>query len=204
MKNSLWLIVGLWLMQSAVSNAQTLIKEKEFIVAGGCFWCTESDFEKHTGVLRAESGYINGTTENPSYKEVSTNRTGHFEAVKITYNSDLISLRELVDFYWQTIDPTDPHGQFCDKGASYKTALFYQDADQQKVFNESLAEIEKTKPFPEKIVTEILQAKTFYPAEKYHQDYYKKSSIRYRFYRSACGRDSRIKELWGKVVTAKR
>jgi len=203
MKNSVWLVLSLWLMQSAASNAQTLIKEKEFIVAGGCFWCTESDFEKHKGVLRAESGYINGTTENPSYKEVSSNKTGHFEAVKITYNSDVISLRELVDFYWRTIDPTDPRGQFCDKGSSYKTALFYQNADQQKVFNDSLTEIEKTKPFAEKIVTEILQAKTFYPAEKYHQDYYKKSSIRYRFYRSACGRDSRIKDLWGKVVTAK-
>ncbi len=203
MKNILLLIASLWLMQSGVSNAQALIKEKELIVAGGCFWCTESDFEKHKGVLRAESGYINGTTDNPSYKSVSSNKTGHFEAVKITYNSDIVSLRELVDFYWRTIDPTDPHGQFCDKGSSYKTALFYQDENQQKVFNDSLSEIEKTKPFPEKIVTEILQAKTFYPAEAYHQDYYKKSSLRYRFYRSSCGRDSRIKDLWGKVVTGK-
>ncbi len=203
MKNILWLIASLWLMQSSASSAQALVKEKELIVAGGCFWCTESDFEKHKGVLRAESGYINGTTDDPSYKEVSSNKTGHFEAVKITYNSDIVSLRELVDFYWRTIDPTDPNGQFCDKGSSYRTALFYQNADQQKVFNDSLAEVEKTKPFAEAIVTEILQAKTFYPAEAYHQDYYKKSSLRYRFYRSACGRDSRIEDLWGEVVTGK-
>jgi peptide-methionine (S)-S-oxide reductase len=203
MKKIFFLIVSFWLMQSSNVFAQSLISEQTLIVAGGCFWCTESDFEKHQGVLRAESGYINGTTKNPSYKEVASNKTGHFEAVKITYNKDLVSLRELVDFYWYTIDPTDANGQFCDKGSPYKTALFYQDEAQKKVFEDSLAHVDANKPFNEAIVTEILQAKQFYPAEAYHQDFYKKSSLRYRYYRHSCGREKRIEELWGQVVTDK-
>lgn len=174
---------------------------KTLVVAGGCFWCVESDFEKHKGVISAESGYTGGTTENPTYKEVTYKETGHFEAVRIVYNPEQVSLKELVDFYWLTIDPTDARGQFCDKGSSYKSALFYQDEQQKKVFDESLVTIEKTKPFAGDIVTEILPLNTFYSAEKYHQDYYKKNKLRYKLYRSGCGRDKRIKQLWGKVVT---
>ena len=203
MKKIFCLLATLWLMQISNSFAQNTIKEGVLIVAGGCFWCTESDFEKHKGVLHAESGYINGSTLNPTYKEVSSNQTGHFEAVKITYNKDLVTLRDLVDFYWYTIDPTDPNGQFCDKGSSYKTALFYQDEAQKAVFEDSLASIKLTKPFDEPIVTEILKAKKFYSAEAYHQDFYKKSSLRYKYYRHSCGREKRIEQLWGQIVTDK-
>lgn len=203
MKKIFCLLATLWLMQVSNSFAQNTIKEGVLIVAGGCFWCTESDFEKHKGVLHADSGYINGSTLNPTYKEVSSNQTGHFEAVKITYNKDLVTLRDLVDFYWYTIDPTDPNGQFCDKGSSYKTALFYQDEAQKAVFEDSLASIKLTKPFEEPIVTEILKAKKFYPAEAYHQDFYKKSSLRYKYYRHSCGREKRIEQLWGQIVTDK-
>ncbi len=203
MKKIFYLLAVLWLMQVSNSFAQNTIKEGVLIVAGGCFWCTESDFEKHQGVLHAESGYINGSTLNPTYKEVSSNQTGHFEAVKITYNKDLVTLRDLVDFYWYTIDPTDPNGQFCDKGSSYKTALFYQDEAQKAVFEDSLASIKLTKPFDDSIVTEILKAKKFYSAEAYHQDFYKKSSLRYKYYRHSCGREKRIEQLWGQIVTDK-
>ena len=203
MKKIFCLLATLWLMQVSNSFAQNTIKEGVLIVAGGCFWCTESDFEKHKGVLHADSGYINGSTLNPTYQEVSSNQTGHFEAVKITYNKDLVTLRDLVDFYWYTIDPTDPNGQFCDKGSSYKTALFYQDEAQKAVFEDSLASIKLTKPFEEPIVTEILKAKKFYPAEAYHQDFYKKSSLRYKYYRHSCGREKRIEQLWGQIVTDK-
>ncbi len=203
MKKIFYLLAVLWLMQVSNSFAQNTIKEGVLIVAGGCFWCTESDFEKHQGVLHAESGYINGSTLNPTYNEVSSNQTGHFEAVKITYNKDLVTLRDLVDFYWYTIDPTDPNGQFCDKGSSYKTALFYQDEAQKAVFEDSLASIKLTKPFDEPIVTEILKAKKFYSAEAYHQDFYKKSSLRYKYYRHSCGREKRIEQLWGQIVTDK-
>jgi peptide-methionine (S)-S-oxide reductase len=203
MKKILCLVAIFWLVQISHSLAQNLVEEGVLIVAGGCFWCTESDFEKHRGVLHAESGYINGSTLNPTYKDVATNQTGHFEAVKITYNKDLVVLKDLVDFYWYTIDPTDPDGQFCDKGSSYKTALFYQDETQKSIFEASLASIQSHKPFAEPIVTEILAAKKFYSAEAYHQDFYKKSSLRYRYYRHSCGREKRIEQLWGQVVTDK-
>jgi peptide-methionine (S)-S-oxide reductase len=203
MKKIFCLLATLWLMQVSNSFAQNTIKEGVLVVAGGCFWCTESDFEKHKGVLRAESGYINGATSNPTYKEIGSGTTGHFQAVKIIYNKDLISLRELVDFYWFTIDPTDAKGQFCDKSSQYKTALFYQDETQKAVFEDSLASIILTKPFEEPIVTEILKAKKFYSAEVYHQDFYKKSSLRYKYYRHSCGREKRIEQLWGQVVTDK-
>lgn len=174
---------------------------KTLIVAGGCFWCVESDFEKHKGVISAESGYTGGSTENPTYKKVTYDETGHFEAVKITYDSDQVSISELVEYFWKTIDPTDAIGQFCDKGSSYRSALFYQDENQKAVFDLSLSNLKQTKPFKGKIVTEILPAKTFYSAEDYHQDYYKKNPIRYRYYRGGCGRDKRIKSLWGEVVS---
>lgn len=183
--------------------ASLTAEEQTLIVAGGCFWCVESDYEKKPGVLSAESGYMNGNVPNPTYRQVASKKTGHFEVVKIAYDSSVVSLRELVDFYWKTIDPTDPRGQFCDKGSPYKTALFYETKEQKQVFNDSLAEVNKTKPFPEPIVTEILAAETFYLAEEYHQDYYKKNPFRYGLYRKGCGRDAKIKELWGEVITGK-
>lgn len=181
----------------------TYAATQTLIVAGGCFWCVESDFEKHKGVLKAESGYINGHVDNPTYRQVAGKKTGHYEAVEITYDDTQTNLAELVEYFWKTIDPTDPHGQFCDKGSPYKTALFYQNDEQKKVFDQSLAKLNTTKPFDAPIVTEILQAQTFYLAEDYHQDYYKTRSLRYRYYRAACGRDNRVKELWGEVVSKK-
>lgn len=178
-------------------------ENQTIIVAGGCFWCVESDYEKYPGVLSAESGYINGSTKNPTYRQVASKKTGHYEVVKITYNPDIVSAKRLVDYFWLTIDPTDDKGQFCDKGSPYKTALFYQNSEQEKIFRQSLADIEKNKPFDEAVVTKILPAETFYTAEDYHQDYYKKSSLRYKYYRASCGRDARIKKLWGEVASKK-
>ncbi|WP_191601764.1 peptide-methionine (S)-S-oxide reductase MsrA [Marinomonas algicola] len=169
------------------------------IVAGGCFWCVESDFEKVDGVLDVVSGYTGGHTENPTYREVSAKKTGHYEAVKITFDDTKVTLKSLSDYFWKTIDPTDDKGQFCDKGSPYLTAMFYQSDEQKAIYETSLAEIKQSKPFNEKIVTPILAASPFYLAETYHQDYYKKNPIRYRYYRASCGRDSKIEALWGEV-----
>lgn len=171
------------------------------IVAGGCFWCVESDFEKVKGVTKAVSGYIGGHLDHPTYKQVSRGNTGHFEAVKITFDDNVVSLATLANYFWRTIDPTDAYGQFCDKGTPYKTAIFYQNEAQKAVFEASLAKVNETKPFKADIVTEILPADTFYLAEAYHQDYYKNSPVRYRFYRSSCRRDSRIENLWGSIAS---
>ena len=172
------------------------------IVAGGCFWCVESDYEKVDGVSDVVSGYIGGTVENPTYKQVSGKKTGHYEAVKITFDDQKVQLRSLLDYFWKTIDPTDASGQFCDKGSPYYTAMFYQDDVQKAVFEASLADVERTKPFDEEIVTPLIKASDFYLAEDYHQDYYQKNPIRYRYYRSSCGRDSQIEKLWGDVASS--
>lgn len=195
MKKFIVIVLGLLIAPIAAA------KESSLIVAGGCFWCVESDFEKVDGVVSAVSGYINGTTENPTYREVASKRTGHYEAVKITYDDSVVSLEELTEYFWKTIDPTDAHGQFCDKGSPYLTGLFYQNENQQAVFEKSLANLQKNKPFEADIATKILQAETFYLAEDYHQDYYKKNPIRYRLYRTGCGRDATIKQLWGEVAS---
>ncbi|GGX74302.1 peptide methionine sulfoxide reductase MsrA [Litorimonas cladophorae] len=169
---------------------------EEMIVAGGCFWCVESDFEKLEGVREAISGYTGGTLDNPTYKKVGTNRTGHFEAAKIIYDPAVISYRELVDYYWKTIDPTDSRGQFCDKGESYLSAIFTT-PEQRADAEASLAQIKATKPFSADIVTPILPAVTFYDAEDYHQDYYKTNALQYKYYRNGCGRDRTLAKLWG-------
>lgn len=194
------------LLTSAVLLTSALpaqAKMDTLIVAGGCFWCVESDFEKLDGVTNAVSGYINGTTENPTYREVSSKKTGHYEVVEITFDDEKVALKELVDYFWRTIDPTDPNGQFCDKGSPYKTGLFYQNEAQQAVFTESLNELKANKPFDAPIVTEVLAAKKFYPAEDYHQNYAVVNPIRYNYYRQSCGRDSKIKQLWGEVASKK-
>ena len=193
------LFVFLITLYSAQSFAQQSLPT--LIVAGGCFWCVEKDFEKHPGVISAVSGYINGDTPNPTYQQVAQKNTGHFEAVKITYNPEQVELERLVDYFWRTIDPTDPKGQFCDKGSPYKTALFYQDDAQKVLFEQSKKMLSANKPFSADIVTEILKAETFYPAEGYHQDFYKKSALRYNFYRQSCRRDATIKKLWGEVAS---
>jgi methionine-S-sulfoxide reductase len=167
------------------------------ILAGGCFWCMESDFDKLPGVVDVVSGYTGGKLDDPSYEQVSSGRTGHLESVEVTFDPQKIGYAGILDYYWRHIDPTRDDGQFCDRGPQYRPAIFYQGAAQQAIAEESKAEIEKTKPFPDPIKVELLPASTFYPAEQYHQDYYKKNPIRYRFYRYSCGRDKRIAELWG-------
>ncbi|MES2538530.1 MAG: peptide-methionine (S)-S-oxide reductase MsrA [Pseudomonadota bacterium] len=166
------------------------------IFAGGCFWCTESDFEKLPGVLSAESGYTDGKTVNPTYAQVSGGGTGHTEAVRVTYDPAKVSYPALLDFFWRTIDPTVKDRQFCDTGDQYRSAIFYDNESQRKTIEASKAAILKAGRIKE-IHTEIAPAAKFYPAEDYHQDYYKKNPIRYKFYRTNCGRDQRLAEVWG-------
>ena len=168
--------------------------------AGGCFWCVESDFDKIPGVISTTSGYIGGKIDNPTYKQVSAGITGHAEAVEIEFDPQKVNYEQLLQYFWRTIDPTVKDRQFCDHGAQYRSAIFYHDDTQRRAAETSKAALEKTKPFKQPIVTEIAQATRFWPAEEYHQDYYKKNPIRYNFYRTGCGRDSRLKELWGDLA----
>ena len=177
-----------------ISSAETT---DEAIFAGGCFWCVEADFEKLPGVIEAVSGYTGGHTDNPTYKEVTYKDTGHYEAVKVVFDPARVSYPELVEYFWRHVDPTDPYGQFCDKGDSYRTAIFAR-PDQIGYAKESKDNIIRTKPFEADIETPVLPAQTFYDAEDYHQDYYKKNSVKYKYYRNGCRRDKRIKQLWGK------
>ena len=166
------------------------------IFAGGCFWCVEKDFEELPGVIEVTSGYTGGTLDNPDYKTVSYTETGHYEAAEVLFDPSQVSYRDLVDFYWTTVDPTDASGQFCDKGSSYRTAVFAT-PNQLPDATASLAAIEASKPFKERIVTPIVPAVTFYDAEDYHQDYYKKNPLRYNAYRFGCRRDATLDRLWG-------
>lgn len=166
------------------------------IFAGGCFWCTESDFEKLPGVLAAESGYTGGQTANPTYEQVSAGHTGHAEAVRVTYDPSKIAYPALLDYFWHSIDPTVKDRQFCDVGNQYRSAIFYENDAQRKLVDASKAALIKSGQIKQ-IYTEIAPAAKFYPAEDYHQDYYKKNPIRYKFYRTNCGRDQRITEVWG-------
>ncbi len=165
--------------------------------AGGCFWCMEPPFDELDGVLSTTSGYIGGEKRDPTYKEVSAGGTGHTEAVQIAYDPEKISYEELLEVFWRNIDPTVEDRQFCDRGSQYRSGIFYHDEQQEKAARASKAALEKNKPFDEPIVTEITAAGTFYRAEEYHQDYYKKNPVRYKIYRYGCGRDKRLEELWG-------
>jgi len=166
------------------------------VFAGGCFWCVESDFEKVPGVISATSGYTGGSKRNPTYEEVSSKGTGHAEAVEVVFDPRRISYAQLVEHFWRTIDPTVKDQQFCDVGSPYRTGIFALDAEQLKVAEASRAALEKSKPFKAPIVTEIVMAGPFYAAEDYHQDYYKKNPLRYKYYRAGCGRDQRLEQLW--------
>ena len=167
------------------------------VFAGGCFWCVESDFDKVAGVISTTSGYTGGKTAAPTYQQVSADTTGHAEAVEIVFDPTRVSYEKLVQHFWRTIDPTTRDRQFCDSGSPYRTAIFAQDAGQLRIATASRAALEKTKPFKEPIVTEVVLASTFYPAEDYHQDYYLKNPVRYKYYRTNCGRDARLRQLWG-------
>lgn len=167
------------------------------IFAGGCFWCMEPPYEKLPGVISAESGYTGGTVENPTYEQVCYEETGHVEAVKITYDSGLVTYEDLLEVFWRNVDPTDDGGQFNDRGSSYVTGIFVADETQRKTAEASKRALEKSGRFKKKIVTPIRDAKTFYPAEEYHQDYYKKNALKYKYYRYASGRDRFIDSVWG-------
>lgn len=164
--------------------------------AGGCFWCTESDFDKVPGVLSTVSGYIGGRTTNPTYKEVSSGVTGHIEAVQITYDPKVVTYQELLEVYWKSIDPSVANRQFCDVGPQYRSAIFYHNTEQEGQARASKQKLIDSQRF-ERVYTEIINATVFYPAEEYHQDYYLKNPNQYRFYRWRCGRDARLEEIWG-------
>jgi len=167
--------------------------------AGGCFWCVESDFDKISGVIETVSGYMGGHVLNPSYKQVSAGGTGHAEVVRVTFDPQQVSYQQLLRVFWRSIDPTARDRQFCDKGRQYRSAIFYQNEQQQQLAELSRQELQASKPFTAEIVTEIVPEKTFYPAEDYHQNYYKRNPLRYKYYRHSCGRDQRLRELWGKA-----
>ena len=165
--------------------------------AGGCFWCMEPPYDKLPGVSATISGYIGGKKPNPTYQEVSAGTTGHTEAVQVVYDPKKVSYDKLLEVFWVNIDPTVKDRQFCDAGSQYRTGIFYHDEAQRKAADASLEALKKSKPFKEPIVTPVEMAGPFYPAEDYHQDYYTKNPVRYNFYRTGCGRDARLKELWG-------
>jgi peptide methionine sulfoxide reductase msrA/msrB len=170
--------------------------------AGGCFWCTEADFEKVPGVVKVISGYAGGQKENPTYSQVSAGTTGHVEAVQVTYDPAKVTYQELLDYFWKHIDPTDPGGQFVDRGAQYRSVIFYQNEEQRRSAEKSREALERSGKFEKPIATEIIKFTNFYEAEDYHQDYYKKNPLRYAFYRSGSGRDSFLKKTWGKEMEA--
>jgi peptide-methionine (S)-S-oxide reductase len=168
---------------------------KTAVFAGGCFWCMEKPYDQIDGVLSTISGYTGGHTENPTYKQTSTGTTGHYEALQVTYDANKVSYEKLLDVFWKNIDPFDARGQFCDKGPQYRAAIFTNDENEIKLAEKSRENLQAKIKGEEKIVTEILPEKKFYPAEEYHQDYYKKNPIRYRYYRYGCGRDNRLEEV---------
>ena len=168
------------------------------VFAGGCFWCTEADFDKLPGVLETTSGYIGGSIENPTYEEVSSGRTGHIEAVQVRFDPRQTSYAKLLEAFWPTIDPVNGSGQFCDNGPQYRSAIFYLDAEQQRLAEASKTALAASGRLAQPIATVILAATTFYAAEDYHQDYHTKNPLRYSYYRHGCGRDQRLQALWGK------
>lgn len=167
--------------------------------ASGCFWCTQHDFDQIKGVISTTAGYTGGEKVNPSYEEVSAGGSGHVESLKVKYDPKVVSYQELLDFYWHNVDPTRNDGQFCDTGSQYRPVIFYHNGKQKELAEKSkkqLIEANQINP----ILVEILPAKTFYPAEEYHQNFYKKNPLRYKFYRYNCGRDNRLKEIWGDLL----
>ena len=189
-------LLGLFGQASAATDTATPAYETATF-AGGCFWCMESPFDKLEGVISTTSGYTGGHKIDPTYKEVSHGGTGHAEAVQIVYDPKKVSYTKLLDVFWHNVDPTNAHGQFCDNGDQYRSEIFYHDEEQRRLAVASEHNLEKHKPFAAPVVTRIAAATTFYPAEEYHQDYYQKNPIRYKYYRFSCGRDQRLEELWG-------
>jgi len=181
---------------AALANGQTL---STATFAAGCFWCSEEAFEKVPGVVSAVSGYIDGKTKNPSYEMVSSGTTGHTEAVEVKFDPSKVSYERLLEVFWVNHDPTYNDRQFCDRGSQYRPGIFFHDDEQKRLAEASKAKYQKLKAFSQSIVTPITKASQFWPAEDYHQDYYKKNPVRYKVYTTGCGRYSRLDELWGKL-----
>jgi len=201
MKLSLLLLLGMFALPSfAAEEASTpasVQHTESAIFAGGCFWCMEPPFDKLDGVISTTSGYTAGRKKNPTYRDVSAGITGHTEAIQIVYDPNKISYAELLKIYWKNIDPVAVNRQFCDAGTQYRSGIYYLNETQEVEAKRSLQELKNNKPFEGTIATEILPASTFYPAEDYHQDYYQKNPLRYKYYRYSCGRDQRLEDIWG-------
>jgi len=192
-----WVAFGgmaIWTAGAAVDRAAPA----KAYFAGGCFWCMEEVFEKVDGVLAVVSGYMDGTVANPTYEQVSSGGTGHAESVEVSYDPAKVSYQQLLAAFWQNVDPLTPNAQFCDHGSQYRSAVFYGTEAEKRLAEESKRAIEQSRRFSQPIVTQLSNASTFYPAEDYHQDFYKKNPIRYKYYKFNCGRAQRLEALWGK------
>lgn len=188
--------------QASANAVQLKPTQADAVFAGGCFWCVEADFEKVPGVFEAISGYTGGHVNNPSYKQVSKENTGHYEAVRVIYDPAVVTYKELVEYFWRHVDPTDVGGQFCDRGDSYRTAIFVETDEERMIAEASKAAIDDAGVLPGPIVTPVITQTIFWPAEDYHQNYYKTHSIRYSGYRFNCGRDARIRKVWANETDA--
>ncbi len=203
LKTKKWTLISLLVFSVLILGTRTARSEKVMgaletaTFGGGCFWCTEHAFDEVTGVISTTSGYTDGHTENPSYREVSSGETGHVEVVQVVFDPNKVSYETLLDVFWRNIDPTVKDQQFCDHGDQYRSAIFYHSEQQKELAWTSKEQLEKEKPFNDPIFTEVTKASTFYPAEEYHQDFHHKNPIRYKVYRFSCGRDQRLKVLWG-------
>jgi peptide-methionine (S)-S-oxide reductase len=190
-------LLGLSVILIAAATVMAAGNLEKATFAGGCFWCMEHPFDEIPGVVSVTSGYTGGWKKNPTYEEVSAGGTGHAESVQIVYDPARVTYEKLLNVFWHNIDPTAKDRQFCDIGNQYRSAIFYHNEEQHRLALQSKALLEKSKTFKEPVVTGIVRAAEFYPAEDYHQHYYKKNPIRYKYYRFTCGRDQRLKELWG-------
>ena len=191
------LVVIVCLPFLSLTSINSHAEEDIATLAGGCFWCIESDFEKIDGVLSVVSGYTGGSLSNPSYKQVSTGNTGHTEAVQITFDNTKVSFEQLLEHFWVNIDPEDGSGQFCDRGLQYRSEIFYHNEAQKQAALASLDRVASSDKLDVSVATAVTMATDFYIAEDYHQDYYKKNPTRYKYYRWSCGRDKRLEQLWG-------
>ncbi len=192
-------LIALGLVGSVYGDVEPGVSKDQLAVAtfaGGCFWCMEHPYDKLEGVISTTVGYTGGHKEDPTYEQVSAGWTGHTESVQVVYNPQKVSYQKLLEVFWRNVDPLTKDRQFCDKGTQYRTAIFYHDENQKRLAEQSKKALEASKRFDQRIVTEITPASEFYRAEDYHQDYYKTHPFRYKFYRYACGRDQRLRELW--------
>ncbi|MFA5370698.1 MAG: peptide-methionine (S)-S-oxide reductase MsrA [Sideroxydans sp.] len=196
MSARLSLLLTVCILSFATSARAADASTANALFAGGCFWCIEADFEKLGGVIEVESGYTGGNVDAPTYQQVSHGGTGHAEAVRVRYDPRKVSYEKLLDYFWRHVDPTVKDRQFCDVGSQYRSAIFYQNAAEEKAARASMQTLLQSGRFTH-IYTEIVPAGTFYPAEEYHQDYYKKNPVRYGYYRFSCGRDARVEAVWG-------